>query len=429
MDAPPRAFAAGSASSSGCDQRYPEFMRHRIRLAWAALGVLLVILGLPSVTEDAAGWASWLSWLENRWQPLLLVLGFLITLVAEGPVVLARVTRLMKSPSARTRPAIAGSAARAPTKSRPRDHRGTDSADRHRTVRGASQVTAAGLRERRIALLVAARVLKARELRAALDNYMETLLLRRAEQDVTSARLTEMREEYGEIQRGLARLFRPLRDLFARFVEEEAQYDLRGEHESPYGGLSPEYPLTKWWRPLTFDQAVDEWRNADDTHIQYYLERQRAVLRAFEEWLEEPENHELSVDPGGPHREDAEVLGLIRRQIELHEAALAARREARMSARQRSISGGANVDQYRFDLLNSGPAAARDVCAWPADENRGVIGAPADVGTLPPNNEPRSLTLEIPCTASRAGGLSLWASWADDTDERREMRLLGIKPL
>jgi hypothetical protein len=90
-------------------------------------------------------------------------------------------------------------------------------------------------------------------------------------------------------------------------------------------------------------------------------------------------------------------------------------------------SGGERTDEYHFELMNTGPAAARDVRAW-AESEDGVVVASADLHTLPADNSWQPVRLDIPRAPSDAGGLTLCASWRDESGLHKE-RLLPIKRL
>jgi hypothetical protein len=162
--------------------------------------------------------------------------------------------------------------------------------------------------ERRVAALE--RFHDVMEFRGRFRSYTETFLQRRRElrSDTPPERVEEMRSEYRKLQRAVVQAYRPIRDLYRDFIEEEPGYDQRHEVvDDPYG-LALDYPLTNWWTPLTFDEALDKWSNADDEHIGHFLRRQHAVLEAFEDWarIERPgPDEQKGARP--PEREPAEV--------------------------------------------------------------------------------------------------------------------------
>ena len=129
---------------------------------------------------------------------------------------------------------------------------------------------------------------------------MRTFLERRRElqAEVPDSRLEEVRDEYRSKQRQVGQAYRRVRDLFHAFLREEPGYDTR--HEVFVNGghdLPLDYALTNWWSPLTLDEALNKWSNADDDHIGHYLRRQQAVLEAFEDWAGE-ERQDDADEPG-----------------------------------------------------------------------------------------------------------------------------------
>lgn len=176
---------------------------------------------------------------------------------------------------------------------------------------------AEGTRERRISDLIAASLILTQTFREAFDKYVDTFLDRRRElhEDVSDERLGELRDEYRALQRQVASTYRRVREHYRRFIEAEPDYDRRVEmFDPPLPGLPLDYPLTSWWKPITFDEAVANWANADDEYIRRNLDREHAVLDAFEDWLREADNHPLADDAEGTNRENNEILILRQRQ-------------------------------------------------------------------------------------------------------------------
>ncbi len=125
------------------------------------------------------------------------------------------------------------------------------------------------------------------DLRGAFMDYMWSFRDRRRAfaTDISDKRRDEIRAEYRELRRRLDRAYRPVRDLFVEFLGEEPRHDLRDElYEDGGRDLPVDSPFTKWWDALTFDEAFDKWASADDDHIGNLLQRQEAVLDAFENW-------------------------------------------------------------------------------------------------------------------------------------------------
>ena len=144
-------------------------------------------------------------------------------------------------------------------------------------------------------------------LRKAFTDLMWSFRERRRtfEADSSDKRRDRIRAEYRELQRRVDRAYRPVRDLFIEFLGEEPRYDLRREvYEDGGNDVPVDYPFTQWWDALTFDEAFDRWTYADDDHVGNLLQRQEAVLDAFENWagtersLAQPEPPSLV--PAGP---------------------------------------------------------------------------------------------------------------------------------
>ena len=95
---------------------------------------------------------------------------------------------------------------------------------------------------------------------------MRTFLRRRREiETATGMRALEIRDEYRALQRSVVEAHRRVRDEFAAFIDEEPGYDLRPEFDADgLLDLPVDYPLTDWWKSLTFDDARVRWANADD---------------------------------------------------------------------------------------------------------------------------------------------------------------------
>jgi len=125
---------------------------------------------------------------------------------------------------------------------------------------------------------------RARLLVTSFEHFVDTFLWRRRELAGAISVPRDVREEYQQLHRAIVRDYARVRDDYVRFIESDPSYDLRGDvdAESPEMHAVDE-PLTSWWRPLTFEDALQRWSNADDDHLAPFLERQKAVLRAFAE--------------------------------------------------------------------------------------------------------------------------------------------------
>jgi len=246
-----------------------------LRIAGNVVGLVLTVIGLASIPDDLGTWADWLDPLKGdtgRW--LFVVAGIVVILAAN--VVLPRVRR---SPTPITTFApTSGILVEQPT-------------DPVFLARQEERTALAGRRQAVIDQLTrsAERKEAAERFREAFDSYMDTFLARRHEWNVVSAeRRDEMRAEYRELQPAVVRRYRGVRDRYRAFLADEPAYDLRPElYEDDAYELALDYPLTYWWKPLTFDEAVHNWANADVAHIRGFLERQRAVLDAFADWTVE----------------------------------------------------------------------------------------------------------------------------------------------
>jgi hypothetical protein len=103
--------------------------------------------------------------------------------------------------------------------------------------------------------------------------------------DLSDRQRDRIRAEFRALHGQLDRAYRPVRELFVQFVGEEPRYDLRHEvFEDRGDDLPVDAPLTRWSDALTFDEAFDTWADVDDDQIEDLLERQEAVLDAFESW-------------------------------------------------------------------------------------------------------------------------------------------------
>jgi len=287
-------------------------MWNKARLAYSVVGLALLIIGLPTIHEGIAGWAGWLHWLgKGDWQWALLGLGVLI--IGANVVDLVR-----RSRAAPVRPAVESAPPQQQAEGLVQGRSESEPVPGEITVAdlpaSAAQAFAEMTRRRRIADLVAARVMKARELRSAFDEFIETFLTRRAQfvAGMTGEELERAREEYGRLQRRAARAYRAVRDHYRRFLQEEPQYDRSSFDPEDF---VPEEPLPDWWQPLTFDAALDRYANADDEHLRVYIAEERAILEAFAEWISEPRHHELAGELAGANLEDEEIIALVQRQL------------------------------------------------------------------------------------------------------------------
>jgi hypothetical protein len=406
------------------------------RTVIALVGFALTVIGLPSISDDIAGWASWLEWMSHGpWQWLVLLLGAGLLLAAEGPTLWRFARRTASSEKVVDAQPVAR-----PTqpRERPEPARKTSDApasasgprDRAPVIPLGDAVQASQLRARRLRLLAEARASRARDLREALQAYMG-LLLRLRHEDLESSELHAARDEYRQHQRALVDIFGPLRSHFERFVDAEPQYDLRGEMYEPGTGayyLSPDYPITYWWRPLTLDEAIANWSNVDDDHIRHHLDRQLAVIDAFEAWLAQPRNHQLASTPDGAEREDEEIRELERQHRPRQENERAVQPAATISARQGSRGGGEFFETYAFEAINTGAAVATEVRAWAANDQGECVSNIADLQVVPPDNNWYPFSIEIRPPISRAGGLTLVLAWKDAAGEH-EQDIRPIEPV
>jgi hypothetical protein len=388
------------------------------------LALLLFIVALPTTINDGiAGWASWLSWLGDReWQWILAVAGLVIIVLASWP-------RLV---------ALSRRAAELVTQSRP-DHEAPHRADSQEAIRAeptasylpalSEAVRAERARRSRIADLVAARVEEAQELRWAFDAFIETFLARRAEfgEGMDAEAMERAREEYGRLHLRVTAAYRKLRDHYRRFLREEPQYDRSSNDPDDF---VPEEPLADWWRPLTFDAELARYANASDDHLRPFIAEERAILDAFKEWIAEPRAHDLARDLAGADLESEETLGLIGQRLTALELQRASRENrAELSARQGAISGREFGDEYSFEVMNTGPAAARNVRAWAAPPPSGQPATgEVQMHTLPPDHRWYQLTLTIGRQAFSEEGLLLVLAW-DDRAGSHEDRVLEVRPL
>jgi hypothetical protein len=113
-----------------------------------------------------------------------------------------------------------------------------------------------------------------------------------------------------------------------------------------------------------------------------------------------------------------EEISLLRRQVEGEESTRAASKSADLYAKPGAIHGGIsqNMDQHNFTIANGGQAIAREVFVWARDqEGNDVTARIHAAATLPPGASGVEIKLLVPMPLSRAGGLTLWANWTDDT--------------
>jgi len=401
-------------------------MRRKITLG-QALGVVVILIALPTTINDGiAGWAGWLGWInERQWQFGLSALGVVMALATTAAQVILH---------KRTVAALALIHEASPSRRRPeaREESAAQPEPAPEAVPGelsvadlpppAKQAWAEMTRRRRIADLVVARAVAARDLRSAFDDFIETFLSRRAQYEagMTENELERAREEYARLQRRAVRAYRAIREHYRRFLEDEPQYDRSSPDPDFY--VAKEW-LADWWSPLTFDAALANYANADNDHLRRYMAEERAILDAFAEWIAEPRHHDLAED--GVDLENEEILGLIQRALAQREPA---RQRATLSARPGATSGREFADEYTFDIMNSGPATALQVKVWAARADGTRAAAPVDLWTLPPDNRWNPVRVEIPRQFSDAGGLRLIVSWQDDSGEHEEA-LLEIRPL
>jgi hypothetical protein len=128
-------------------------------------------------------------------------------------------------------------------------------------------------------------------LREALDGFVEEILkdLRIVDNnygDIPHGEpLKAMREEYQVARRRLSSAYYPLKELFVEFIRSDSANDLRqiwgdDDHEQP-----PDYPITWWWKPVTFDDAWEQFKVFDALSMQRNQETLHSVLGAFEDWV------------------------------------------------------------------------------------------------------------------------------------------------
>jgi hypothetical protein len=410
----------------------------RRRKIGTAIGLVFLLLGIVDVPDQLAKWEEVFSLLEGergRW--LVVLLGLLVILIAAFPELRDLVVQLARSAPAP--PAVAEHSAGPRVEPARLEVPLQEGEETPEGLSGpmpaeiavsdlpapAARAWAEQTRRRRIADLVVARVEQVRDLRAVFDDYMETFLARRAEYNggMSEQQLEDTRAEYGRLQRRAVRCYRAVRSHYRRFLRDEPQFDRSSADPNDY---VPEEPLPDWWDAFTFDAALDRYANADDDHLRRYITEERAILEAFAEWIAEPRHHDLAQDLEGANLEDEEILSLVRRRLaerERQEQDARHRQRATLSARAGSISGREHADEYNFEVMNTGPAAALRVRVWAAQEDGAPVTGPTDLHTLPADNRWYPLRLEIPRQFSDAGGLRLVVSWQDDAGEQEEVLL------
>jgi hypothetical protein len=110
------------------------------------------------------------------------------------------------------------------------------------------------------------------------------------------------------------------------------------------------------------------------------------------------------------------------------------RRTARISAEQRSVSGGERSDDFQFIVANLDPSVVRDVDVMvrttTMNEHEPMQDATPRIPVVPAMlvGEYRPVTVAIPRTFSRRRDLALWGRWRDDLDDHEEA-LTPIEPL
>jgi hypothetical protein len=264
-------------------------MLRRLTFGQAVLGLLVVIIALPTTINDGiSGWAVWLGWLDERqWQYGLFALG-LLTVVA---ATVAQVILYRKSAShaeAHRQPITAApESTDQQGQAEPQAEPGPAEMSVGELPPPAARALAEKTARHRLENLLVARAAAARDLRAAFDEYIETFLTRRAQYKagMSGEELDRAREEYGRLQRGVARAYRAVREHYRRFLNDEPQYD---RSSADFEDYVPEEPLPRWWQPLTFDEALETYANADDDHLRRFIAEERAILEAFAEWIAEP---------------------------------------------------------------------------------------------------------------------------------------------
>lgn len=102
------------------------------------------------------------------------------------------------------------------------------------------------------------------------------------------------------------------------------------------------------------------------------------------------------------------------------------RRLADLSAAHGSVSVGSLYDEHELFILNSGPAIARAIDVWVRDAGGEEITAPHRVTPVLQIGRTERALVAVRQEASRAGTLTLWGRWRDDSGDR-EAELLPLK--
>lgn len=237
---------------------------NRSRPVRAFLGFVLILIGLPSISSEVAAWAPWLKWIaRGPWQLLLIFLGLAILVLAEGPVIRRR---------------LSGSGASAPSRPHPRITEDPLISKTKLRIGAVEQKVSS------IELIEAASVF-----RRQFDLYIDTFFERRREVTngrVSAERLGTIRQEYRTCQREVAKAYLPVRDSYQRFLSEMPEYaEPYNPHDIELDGADVyDPPINDWWQALTFDDARKKWAAADDDHVGPFIDHQRAVLDAFQDW-------------------------------------------------------------------------------------------------------------------------------------------------
>ena len=123
-----------------------------------------------------------------------------------------------------------------------------------------------------------------------------------------------------------------------------------------------------------------------------------------------------------------EELDLLRREIEITETSHRQQATANVTARQGPSSGGEQRDGYQFRVLNAGPAIARRVQIWAANQLGDRVSQIIDVAPVMPVTHDTATILEIDRVLSRAGNLRVVLAW-DDSAGHHEETVDPIEPV
>jgi hypothetical protein len=148
-----------------------------------------------------------------------------------------------------------------------------------------------------------------------------------------------------------------------------------------------------------------------------------AVASFIVSWRERSGRHEAVKQERDDRRDE---LRLLRQQVEAELLDRQAQKRAELTATTAGIEGGMNggrVDRHHFQVMNLGPAVAREL-RFAAIGDAGTVASATVNVLLAERGE--DVGLDIPMDPSRAGGLRLHAWWRDDSGER-EADLVEVK--